>query len=207
MKKTGLSIIVLLASILIFFPLAYAGQQTGAEAPGTGKAKESGMKTGYHEGEYMKGYHHQKAGVGMKSKRAEQILGKPVASEDGTSLGTLHDLVIFGKGVVHYGILALEDPKDQYVAIPFTFLESRDEEESLVLHMDAEKIQGAPKFSLQEITDWDNSEIGEKVHSYYGAGMMKGMGMDMKKGHPDYPHGKKALPGTGKAPESGMGGN
>jgi len=35
---------------------------------------------------------------------------------------------------------------------------------------------------MKEITDWDNSEIGDKVHNYFG--------MEMKKGHPEVPHGK-----------------
>jgi hypothetical protein len=66
--------------------------------------------------------------------------------------------------------------------------------------MDAEKVKGAPTFSMEEITDWDNSEIGDKVHRYFG--------MEMKEGHPQimegYPHGEKQVPDTGKVPESGM---
>lgn len=127
-------------------------------------------------------YAGNKMGGSMETKRAGQILGKSVISQDGKTLGILHDLVIFGKGFVHYGILALEGRKDEYVAIPFNALESRNEKDMLVLHMDFEKVKGAPSFSMKEITDWDNSEIGDKVHSYFG--------MEKKKGHPEVPHGK-----------------
>ncbi len=127
-------------------------------------------------------YAGDKMGGSMETKRAGQILGKSVISQDGKNLGILYDLVIFGKGFVHYGILALEDRKDEYIAIPFYALESQNEKDMLVLHMDFEKVKGAPSFSMKEITDWDNSEIGDKVHNYFG--------MEMKKGHPKYPRGK-----------------
>ncbi len=210
MKKTKAMFYFLLASVLIFAPFAFAGQQTGAGErtqsmrQGMEKPYESGMESGYRTGQKTGGYNHHKTGAGMTSKRADQILGKTVVGEDGTNLGTLQDLVIFGKGIVHYGVLNLEGQEDQYVAIPFTFLESREGQESLVLHMDSQKVLEAPTFSLQEITDWDNSEIGQQVHSYYGMEMENGASM-MKEHHGQgSPHGSMMEPGTGKAPESGM---
>jgi hypothetical protein len=147
MKKITLKLFVLLVSVVFVSSLALAGEKAG--------------------------YHHKKMGTAMETKQAGQILGKSVVSQDGKPLGVLHDLVIFGKGFVHYGILALEGKNDEYVAIPFNLLGGLDDQDRLLLQMDYEKVQGAPSFSMEEITDWGNSEIGEKVHTYFKNEMMR----------------------------------
>jgi hypothetical protein len=186
MKTAELKFFLLLVSAAFVVLLAYAEDLLGSQhaMPEVNHGQEQNQKENYHHGQ---------VGDSMESKRAGQILGNTVISKDGTKLGTLHDLVIFGKGFVHYGILELEDRAEEYIAIPFEALESQDEKDTLMLQMDSEKVKGAPTFSMDEITDWDNSEIGEKVHKYFG--------MDMLKGHP---HGKKQVPSTGDVPESGM---
>jgi sporulation protein YlmC with PRC-barrel domain len=174
MEKAGIKFFLLLTSAIFVILLTYAEGVMGSRyaASEADQGIESTLKiASSHENQNQKeGYHHKKAGDPMESKRAGQILEKSVISEDGENLGTLHDLVIFGKGIVHYGVLALEGRENEYVAIPFNALESRDED-TLVLHMDAEKVKGAPAFSMEEITDWDNSEIGDKVHKYFGKEM------------------------------------
>jgi sporulation protein YlmC with PRC-barrel domain len=174
MEKAGIKFFLLLASAIFVFLLAYAESIMGSQytASEVGRGLESGLITASsHDKQNQKeGYHHHKAGEPMESKQVRQILDKSVITEDGEKLGTLHDLVIFGKGIVHYGVLALEDRENEYVAIPFNALERRDED-TLVLHMDAEKVKGAPTFSMEEITDWDNSDIGDKVHRYFGKEM------------------------------------
>jgi sporulation protein YlmC with PRC-barrel domain len=174
MEKAGIKFFLLLTSAIFVILITYAEGVFGSQYAAS--EEDQGIKTSFriassHDNQkYKEGYHHNKAGGPMESKRAKQILEKSVISEDGENLGTLFDLVIFGKGIVHYGVLALEDRENEYVAIPFTALESRDED-TLVLHMDAEKVKGAPTFSMEEITDWDNSEIGDKVHRYFGKEM------------------------------------
>jgi sporulation protein YlmC with PRC-barrel domain len=174
MEKAGIKFFLLLTSALFVILLTYAEGLMGSQyaASEVGHGLESGLKIAASHDKTQKeeGYHHHKAGDPMESKQAKQILDKSVISEDGENLGTLHDLVIFGKGIVHYGVLALEDREDEYVAIPFNALESRDDD-TLVLHMNAEKVKGAPTFSMEEITDWDNSNIGDKVHRYFGKEM------------------------------------
>ena len=200
MKKIGRTFFLLLASMtLVAFPL-YAGHQMGAgkQSPGVGKGPESGVAPGYgHSKMHGEKYHHQGMRSAMDTKRASEILGKTVVGSDGKSLGTLHDLVIFGKGSVHYGILERDNGKD-YAAIPFQYLEKLEGKENLILHMDSKKIENAPSFSLKEINDWDNSEIGDKVHGYFGMEMMR---KGPEKGFPGM---EKSNPGTGKLPESGI---
>jgi sporulation protein YlmC with PRC-barrel domain len=196
MKTAGFKSFLLLVSAIFISSLAYADDKMESQSatPGVKTESKSGMKTG-DDSKQKEGYHYKSMGGSMETKRAGEIIGKSVVSQDGKNLGTLHDLVIFGKGFIHYGILALEDRKDEYVAIPFNVLESGDDKDKLTLQMDSKKVKGAPSFSMEEITDWDNSEIGDKVHKYFDKEMMKG---DTK-----YPHGKKPDPGTGTIPESG----
>jgi hypothetical protein len=184
MKKAGFKFFLLLVSAAFVVLLAYAEDILGSQ-------HSPGVKENVQEQHQKENYHHQ--ATSMESKRAGQILGNSVISKDGATVGTLHDLVIFGKGIVHYGILELEGETDKYIAIPFTALETRDEPETLLLRMDSEKVKGAPTFSMEEITDWDSSEIGDKVHRYFGMEMMEG-----------HPHGEKQAPDTGNVPESGM---
>ncbi len=191
MKKVSLTIFVLLVSVFLTGAVVLAGQHASGESknPGVGKGPESGMTPGHHKDSY----HHGKMSTSMETKTAGEILGKTVVSEDNQNLGTLHDLVIFGQGMVHYGILNLEGQKDKYVAIPFNALEK--DGEKLVLQMKYRKVMGAPTFSLEEITDWKDSEIGEKVHSYFG--------MDKMQDRPGIPGREESVPGTGKVPEPG----
>jgi hypothetical protein len=199
MKKINFTLSFLLVSVFLIGSLVFFNGNVGAQpkTPGIGKGPESGMPPGHgHPQKGEKTYHHGTMSSSMETKLAKQILGKSVISQDKQNLGTLHDLAIFGKGMVHYGILALEGQKDKYVAIPFNALESADETDDLVLQMKYLKVIGAPSFSLEEITDWDNSEIGEKVHSYFG--------LEMMQDRPKFPYGEKAVPGTGKLPEPGV---
>lgn len=163
MRKAKFTFFILLVTAFLIGSLAISGEKVSAQpkTPGEGKGPEPGMTPGH-------GYHHRAMPSSGETKRAKEILDKPVFSQDNQMLGTLYDLVIFGKGMVHYGILALEEQKGRYTAIPFNYLESSDEKNALVLEMKHLKVIGAPSFSLEEITDWDNSEIGEKVHRYFG---------------------------------------
>ncbi len=194
-KTTRWSIIALLA-IFLAIPQVFAQalEQRGKE-PGIGQRPESGI---YHGREITdKPYVSEEADEarveyeGASVHRASQLMGRRVVSASGETVGTLHDLVLFEGGQVHYAIILVDNKSEkQYVPVPYNSIRSigqgLESDEGLTVNLDQNTLANAPGFSENELDNLWNTDIGEEVHGYYGFRPFA------------------AEPGVGIGPESGI---
>jgi sporulation protein YlmC with PRC-barrel domain len=186
MKRVGIWVIGVVIGSIFVTTQAYSADQPGQvkAVPGVGKEPESGL--GPEEGHLM-GVQSQS---GMNGYRATEIIGKPVVAGNGEKVGELEDVVIFQNGQVHYGILSLKARgSETYTPVPFEAMEI-NESDQLTVNLEKEKIENAPGLSRQELSTWWNSDVGEKIYSYYGQEPLHMMPMQ--------------TPGVGKGQESGI---
>ncbi len=92
------------------------------------------------------------------------LVGTRVRNPAGDMLGTITDFVIDSKGHVVFGILA-RDVLSEYIAVPFSALSLRPEENVFVLNMTPDGLESAPAFSQKAATD---SRWAEDVYRYFG---------------------------------------
>ncbi len=195
-KKSVFWSTVALMAIFLAAPQAFAqGFENPATTPGTGAVPESGITTpqaGKFQSE--KEYSEGDSGVeysGISAHRASTLIGKPVVSASGATVGTVHDLVLFEGGQVRYAIIRVDNRTEEpYVPVPFNSIGSMgqgvEEAERLTVDLDGQTLANAPGFGENELARWWKTDIGEQVHGYYGSKPFA------------------TEPGTGKGPESGI---
>ncbi len=92
------------------------------------------------------------------------LVGTRVRNPAGDMLGTITDFVIDSKGHVVFGILT-RDVLSEYIAIPFSALSLKPEENVFVLNITPDELESAPAFSQKAAMD---SRWTEDVYRYFG---------------------------------------
>jgi len=104
------------------------------------------------------------AGSNFTTFEVSNLLGTRVRNPAGDRLGTITDFVIDSTGRVVFGILA-RDFLSEYIAVPFSALSLKPEENVFVLNTTLDELKSAPAFSKKAAVD---NRWTEDVYRYFG---------------------------------------
>jgi hypothetical protein len=106
---------------------------------------------------------------------ASQVNGTNVYNRAGEKLGSVYDVMIDKQnGQVEYGIMSFGGflgIGDSYHPLPWKALNYDPREGGYVVDIDRRKLEGAPSYTANDTTVWDDPAYGRRVNDYYG-GMM-----------------------------------
>jgi len=170
--------LALTGTLLAVGPAA-AGTEAGATEQQQGTAGMTGGDTqqsaGMTEGQMQQGA--QQGDKGLVKRLPERYklstwMGKQVENPGGETLGTVKDLVMDDLGQVRYVVMSSElfadERKGDLVAVPaghFKYPLAR--EDSLVLDVTPQHVQGAPTFGATDWPDMGHEEISTVIVTYW----------------------------------------
>jgi sporulation protein YlmC with PRC-barrel domain len=120
------------------------------------------------------------SGQQSQMKVEEDLVGKTVVSSKGEDLGRVEDVVADQNGKVQYIILShggMLGMGGERVPVPWSAVQQssaqqagqqKDQADRLVINIDKQKLENAPKLSRNETLDLNDPQMNQKIHSYYG---------------------------------------
>lgn len=104
--------------------------------------------------------------------RASRVEGAQVRNSAGDRLGLISDLVV-GKidGQVKYAIMSFGGflgLGEDYHPIPWDRLRYDRKQESYVVDLTREQLQGAPGYARDSEPDWNDPVYGRQIYDFYG---------------------------------------
>ena len=97
--------------------------------------------------------------------RAKSILGSKVTVKEGTSVGTVEDIVLSSEGVVDYLIVS-EDGK--LVTVPWDVAKFDFEKRTAVISIPVETYRRIPTYTADRYPNFYAPTYREQVYKYYG---------------------------------------
>jgi sporulation protein YlmC with PRC-barrel domain len=119
-------------------------------------------------------------GQQSQMKVEEDLVGKKVVSNKGEDLGSVEDVVADQNGKIQYIILShggMLGMGGERVPVPWSAVkqssaqqagQQTDQADRLVINIDKQKLENAPKLSRNETLDLRDSQMNQRIHSYYG---------------------------------------
>ncbi len=162
MKKLGTAILTILFGGALFVGSSFAAENARSGAMG----QQTGMQT-------------QQTSQAGDIHQASKLVGKSVKNQQGEELGELSELLVDNQGQVKYIILQ----KDQTLGmggdltpIPWQAANPEMQEDSLVVNIEKQKLDGAPTVEENELSQMTEQQLQEQVRGYFGEGQTPGAG-------------------------------
>lgn len=103
---------------------------------------------------------------------AERVNGTRVYNRAGEKLGSVEDIAIDKvSGQVAYAILGfggILGLGERYFPVPWSVLRYDINREGYVIPCDKDKLDDAPSFETEDLAGWDDSDVRQGIHDYYG---------------------------------------
>src|SRR5437763_4986596 len=97
--------------------------------------------------------------------RAKSILGASVSLQGGTSVGTVHDIVLNDDGVVDYLIVS---EGGKLVTVPWEAAKFNYEKRTAVINITQDQFRQIPTYSVEQYPNFYAPEYRTQVYRYYG---------------------------------------
>ena len=105
--------------------------------------------------------------------RAKKVLGTAVKDGSGTTIGKVEDIVLdklsnnIMFAIVGFGgFLGIGE---KYHPVPWSVLDYNEREGGYVVNLTKDKLEAAPAYSMDELTQGDGMQFRDRVYDYYGA--------------------------------------
>ncbi|RJP26810.1 MAG: PRC-barrel domain containing protein [Candidatus Abyssobacteria bacterium SURF_5] len=149
---------------------------------GTMDSQKSGSRTNFHMRNIAAS---PRAGRGdftripsSENARLEDLIGQRVVSQQGQNLGTVEDLVLSENGQIRYIILSrsmIQGFEDKVAAIPWNAAQPSIQPNALMVNISQSKLNSAPHFSQNQLSNLESPQMQHRINSYYGVGSMREM--------------------------------